>query len=156
EVLEYEVGSHLLLKLATGDRRRIPWAEAKRISPPRNRDDAESVEHSPERTVFMADGSKVRGELVEALLGEYTVLKLPSGQIRRINWKDAKRILLPLPPGKPSPLPTTSELLVQIDNGSRIQGEYFEYVPDDHLILRHASGRFRIIPVGTIKKIVLL
>jgi hypothetical protein len=156
EVLEYEVGSHLTLKLATGDKRRIPWPEAKRISPPRTRGDSEPSSASPERTIVMLDGTKLRGELVESLLGDYTVLSLPNGQVRRIEWKSVKRILLPLPPGKPSPLPMSGELLVQIDNGSRIQGEYFEYVPDDHLVLRHASGRFRIIPVGTIKKIVLL
>lgn len=156
EVLEYEVGSHMLLKLATGDKRRIPWPEAKRISPPHMHGDSEPDPSSPERTVILADGSKVRGELIESLIGEYTTLQLQNGQTRRLNWKDVKRILLPLPPGKPSLLPTTGELLVQIDNGSRIQGEYFEYIPDDHLVLRHASGRFRIIPVGTIKKIVLL
>lgn len=156
EVLEYEVGSHLILKLASGDKRRIPWPEAKRISPPHTRGDSEPNPASPERTIIMLDGSKVRGELVESLIGEYTVLQLPNGQVRRIEWKNAKRILLPLPPGKPSPLPTSGELLVQIDNGSRIQGEYFEYISDDHLVLRHASGRFRVIPVGTIKKIVLL
>lgn len=156
EVLEYEVGSHLILKLATGDKRRIPWPEAKRISPPHTRGDSEPNPASPERTIILLDGSKVRGELVESLIGEYTVLQLANGQVRRIEWKNAKRIMLPLPPGKPAPLPTTGELLVQIDNGSRIQGEYFEYIPDDHLVLRHASGRFRVIPVGTIKKIVLL
>jgi small nuclear ribonucleoprotein (snRNP)-like protein len=155
EVVEFEAGSHILLKLVTGERRRIPWGEAKRISPPHTRGDNDPSA-SPERTVVMADGSTIRGELVEARLGESTTLKLASGQIRRIVWKDAKRILVPNPTGRPSTIPVTGELLVMLDNGKRIQGEYFEFVPDDHLVLRHVAGGFRIIPVGTIRKIVLL
>ena len=155
EVVEFENGSHILLNLASGERRRIPWAEAKRISPPHTRGDTDPGS-SPERTIVMPDGSNLRGELVESMIGEYTMLKLASGQIRRIAWKDAKRIMNPNPTGKPSTIPITGELLIVLDTGKRVQGEYFEYVADDHLVLRHQTGGFRIIPVGSIKKIVLL
>lgn len=153
EVLEYEVGSHILLKPAVGERRRIPWADAKRISPPRSNDPGG---YSPERTIVLRDGTTLRGELVESMVGEYTTLKLTNGSIRRVAWSDAKRILLPRPEGVPSPIPMNGELLITIDNGSRIQGTYFEFVPDDHLVLRHATGRFRIIPVRSIKQILQL
>lgn len=153
EVLEYEVGSHILLKPAVGERRRIPWAEAKRISPPRS---SEPGGYSPERTIILRDGTTLRGDLVESMVGDYTTLKLAGGAIRRVAWTDAKRILLPRPEGAPSPIPMTGELLITLDNGSRIQGTYFEFVPDDHLVLRHASGRFRIIPVRSIKQILQL
>lgn len=153
EIIEYEVGSHILMKPAVGERRRIPWAEAKRISPPRS---SEPGGYSPERTIILRDGSAVRGELVESMIGDYTTLKLPTGAIRRVAWSDARRILLPRPEGVPSPIPMSGELLITLDNGSRIQGVYFEFVPDDHLVLRHASGRFRIIPVRSIKQILQL
>lgn len=153
EILEYEVGSHILMKPAVGERRRIPWAEAKRISPPRS---SEPGGYSPERTIILRDGSAVRGELVESMIGDYTTLKLPSGAIRRVAWNDARRILLPRPEGVPSPIPMSGELLITLDNGSRIQGVYFEFVPDEYLVLRHASGRFRIIPVRSIKQILQL
>jgi hypothetical protein len=155
EVREFEAGSHILLLLASGERQRIPWAQAKHISPAHHRGDSDPA-GSPARTVILADGSSLRGDLVESQLGEYTTVKLASGQLRRIAWKDAKRILLPTPSGKPSPIPTTGELLVVLDNGKRLQGEYFEYIPGDQLVLRHTTGGFRFIPIGAIKKIVLL
>jgi hypothetical protein len=155
EVREFETGSHVLLVLANGERRRIAWADAKRISPPHTRGDHDPTS-SPELTVVMPDGSTVRGDLVESQIGDYTLLKLPSGQLRRIAWRDAKRIMLPNPTGRPSTIPVTGELLIVLDNGKRIQGEYFEYIADEQLILRHASGGFRFIPVSTIKKILQL
>jgi hypothetical protein len=157
EVLEFEAGSHILLQLATGEKRRIGWNDAKRISPPRTRgSEGSEGAYSPERTFILPDGSSVRGELVESQVGEYTMVKLGNGQFRRFEWNKVKRILVPLPTGRPSQIPTSGELLVHVDNGSRVQGEYFQLVPDDELVLRHASGKFRIIPVGTIKKIVVL
>lgn len=154
EVVEYEVSSHVVLKLATGDTRRITWAEAKRISPPRQRFDPSPI-GSPERTVILRSGQTLRGELVESTMGDYTTLRLPSGEIRRIGWNEAQRILHPLPAGTRSPIPTTGELQVTLDNGTRVVGEYFEYISDLHLILRHGSGRLHVIPVAAIRRVVV-
>jgi hypothetical protein len=155
EILEYEVGSHILCKLVDGDKRRIAWTEAKKIAPPRTLRDDVAPNNSPERTIVLRDGKTLRGELVESLLGEWTRLKLGNGQLIKVAWHDAKRILLPQQ-GSGSTIPVTAELLVSTDSGSRVQGEYFEHIPDEHLVLRHASGRLRVIPVGTIRKIVVL
>jgi hypothetical protein len=154
EVVEYEVSSHVVLKLATGETRRISWGEAKRISPPRPRFDPSPV-GSPERTVILRGGATVRGELVESVLGDHTTLRLATGEIRRIGWNEALRILHPLPVGTRSPIPTTGELTVSLDTGTRVVGEFFEYLPDLHLILRHASGRLHVIPVAAIRKVVV-
>lgn len=154
EVVEYEVSSHVVLKLATGETRRISWAEAKRISPPRQRFDPSPI-GSPERTVILRSGQTLRGELVESAMGDHTTLKLPSGEIRRIGWNEAQRILHPLPAGTRSPIPTTGELQVTLDNGTRVTGEYFEYISDLHLILRHGSGRLHVIPVAAIRRVVV-
>ena len=154
EVLEYEVSSHVVLKLATGETKRITWAEAKRISPPRQRFDPSPI-GSPERTVILRSGTTLRGELVESAMGDHTTIRLPSGEIRRIGWNEALRILHPLISGTRSPIPTTGELQVTLDNGSRVTGEYFEYISDLHLILRHASGRLHVIPVAAIRRVVV-
>ena len=153
EVVEYEVSSHVLLKLATGETKRIGWAEAKRISPPRQKGDPSPV-GSPERTLILRDGNSLRGQLVESVLGDHTTLRMPAGDIRRVSWSDIKRILLPLPAGVRSPIPTTGELVVSLDTGARVVGEYFEYTPEQ-LILRHASGRLHVIPVAAIRKVVV-
>jgi hypothetical protein len=153
EVVEYEVSSHVVLKLATGETKRIGWAEAKRISPPRTKGDPSPV-GSPERTLVLRDGTTLRGDLVESVLGDHTTLRMPNGDIRRASWSDVKRILVPLPAGGRSPIPTTGELLVTLDTGARVAGEYFEYTPEQ-LILRHPSGRLHVIPVAAIRKVVV-
>ncbi|MFO0574357.1 MAG: hypothetical protein U1A78_10175 [Polyangia bacterium] len=153
EVVEYEVSDHVTLKLATGEVKRIGWAEAKRISPPRQKGDPSPL-GSPERTLILRDGTSLRGDLVESVLGDHTTLRMPGGDIRRASWGDIKRILVPLPAGGRSPIPTTGELVVTLDTGARVVGEYFEYTPEQ-LILRHPSGRLHVIPVAAIRKVVV-
>ena len=133
--------------------RRSGWAEAKRISPPRQKGDPSPL-GSPERTLILRDGTALRGDLVESVLGDHTTLRMPGGDIRRASWSDIKRILVPLPAGGRSPIPTTGELVVTLDTGARVVGEYFEYTPEQ-LILRHPSGRLHVIPVAAIRKVVV-
>ncbi|MBL9040801.1 MAG: hypothetical protein JNM83_04325 [Myxococcales bacterium] len=154
EVMEYEVGSHLILKLGDLSNRRITWAEAKRISPPRKKGDSGHV-GSPERTIVLRSGTTLRGDLVESVQGIHTTIRLGSGEIRRVLWSDIQRITAPLAPGVSSPIPLTGELLVHLDSGSRVLGTYFEYIPEQQLILRHPSGRIYYIPVNTIIKVTI-
>ncbi len=154
EVMEYEVGSHLILKLGDGSIKRITWAEAKRISPPRRKGDSSHV-GSPERTIVLRTGNTLRGDLVESVQGVQTTIRLGAGEIRRVPWTDIQRITAPLAPGVSSPIPLTGELLVHLDSGSRVLGSYFEYVPEQQLILRHQSGRLYYIPVNSIIKVTI-
>lgn len=154
EVMEYEVGSHLILKLGDGSLKRISWAEAKRISPPRRKGDTSHV-GSPERTIVLRNGNTLRGDLVESVQGVHTTIRLGSGEIRRVGWTDITRITAPLAPGVSSPIPLTGELLVHLDSGSRLLGSYFEYIPEQQLILRHQSGRLYYIPVNSIIKVTI-
>ncbi len=154
EVMEYEVGSHLILKLGDLSNRRITWAEAKRISPPRKKGDSGYV-GSPERTIVLRSGTTLRGDLVESVQGVHTTIRLGSREIRRVLWSDIQRITAPLAPGVSSPIPLTGELLVHLDSGSRVLGTYFEYIPEQQLILRHPSGRIYYIPVNTIIKVTI-
>ena len=154
EVMEYEVGSHLILKLGDGSIKRITWAEAKRISPPRRKGDSSHV-GSPERTIVLRNGNTLRGDLVESVQGVQTTIRLGAGEIRRVPWTDILRITAPLAPGVSSPIPLTGELLVHLDSGSRVLGSYFEYVPEQQLILRHQSGRLYYIPVNSIIKVTI-
>lgn len=155
EVLEYEVGSHLTLKLADGRVQRLSWGEAKRISPARKKGDRNHL-GSPERTLVLRDGKTLHGELVETIAGVHTTLRLSAGEIRRVLWSDIVRITAPLAPGTSSPIPLTGELLVHVDSGSRLLGTFFEYVPEQQLILRHASGKLYYIPVNTIVKVTIV
>jgi hypothetical protein len=152
--MEYEVGSHLILKLGDGSIKRISWAEAKRISPPRRKGDQTHV-GSPERTIVLRNGNTLRGDLVESVQGVHTTIRLGSGEIRRVGWTDIQRITAPLAPGVSSPIPLTGELLVHLDSGSRVLGSYFEYVPEQQLILRHQNGRLFYIPVNSIIKVTI-
>ena len=154
EVMEYEVGSHLILKLGDGSLKRITWAEAKRISPPRKKGDSSHV-GSPERTIVLRNGNTLRGDLVESVQGVHTTIRLGGGEIRRVLWSDIQRMTAPLAPGASSPIPLTGELLVHLDSGSRVLGSYFEYVPEQQLILRHQSGRLYYIPVNSIIKVTI-
>jgi hypothetical protein len=154
EVMEYEVGSHLILKLGDGSIKRITWAEATRISPPRRKGDSSHV-GSPERTIVLRNGNTLRGDLVESVQGVQTTIRLGAGEIRRVPWTDILRITAPLAPGVSSPIPLTGELLVHLDSGSRVLGSYFEYVPEQQLILRHQSGRLYYIPVNSIIKVTI-
>lgn len=154
EVMEYEVGSHLILKLGDGSVRRITWNEAKRISPARRKGDTSHV-GSPERTIVMRDGKTLRGELVESVQGMHTTIRLGGGEVRRLLWNDIQRITAPLAPGVSSPIPLKGELLVHLDSGSRLLGTYFEYIPEQQLILRHASDRLFYIPVNSIVKVTI-
>lgn len=154
EVMEYEVGSHLILKLGDGSIKRISWAEAKRISPPRRKGDTSHI-GSPERTIVLRNGNTLRGDLVESVQGVHTTIRLSSGEIRRVGWSDITRITAPLAPGVSSPIPLTGELLVHLDSGSRLLGSYFEYVPEQQLILRHQNGRLYYIPVNSIIKVTI-
>jgi hypothetical protein len=155
EVMEYEVGSHLILKLGDGNTRRITWAEAKRISPARKKGET-SYLGSPERTILLRSGTTLRGDLVESVQGVHTTIRLGSGEVRRVLWSDIQRITAPLAPGVSSPIPLKGELLVHLDSGSRVLGTYFEYVPEQQLILRHPSGRIYYIPVNTILKVTIV
>lgn len=155
EVIEYEVGSHVVLGLATGERKRIAWAEAKKVSPPRSRLDTSTDVNSPERTIVFRDGTSLKGELVEAIVMDHTTIKLANGSIRRVLWSDIKRIMSPRPAGMAS-IPTSGELMVMLNSGGRVQGEYFEYSPDEHFVVRASAGGFRVIPVNNIKQIVVL
>jgi len=152
EVMAYEVGSHLILKLGDGNMRRITWAEAKRISPARKKGDTGYL-GSPERTIVLRSGSTLRGDLVESVQGVHTSIRLGSGEVRRVLWSEIQRITAPLAPGVSSPIPLKGELLVHLDSGSRVLGTYFEYIPEQQLILRHPSGRIYYIPVNTILKV---
>ena len=155
EVMEYEVGSHLILKLGDGNTRRITWAEAKRISPARKKGET-SYLGSPERTILLRSGTTLRGDLVESVQGVHTTIRLGSGEVRRVLWSDIQRITAPLAPGVSSPIPLKGELLVHLDSGSRVLGTYFEYIPEQQLILRHPSGRIYYIPVNTILKVTIV
>ena len=138
----------------SGSFARITWAEAKRISPPRKKGDSGYV-GSPERTIVLRSGTTLRGDLVESVQGVHTTIRLGSGEIRRVLWSDIQRITAPLAPGVSSPIPLTGELLVHLDSGSRVLGTYFEYIPEQQLILRHPSGRIYYIPVNTIIKVTI-
>lgn len=155
EVLEYDHGSHVTLKLANGEKRRILWNEAKKISPQRSKNDVTADLGSPERTIVLRDGSTVKGDLVEALITDHTTLRLPSGQIRTVRWTDIRRIMGPRPMAA-QVIPTTGELLIYLEGGGRIQAEFFEYSPDEQLIVRQVQGGYRSLTLGQIKKIVLL
>lgn len=155
EVLEYDHGSHLTLKLATGEKRRIPWAETKRISPARGRGELGNDMGSPERTVVLRDGSTVKGELVEALSTDHTTLRLTNGQIRTLRWNEIRRIIGPRPSGA-QVIPTKGEMVVFLESGSRLQAEFFEYSPDEMLVIRLVAGGYRSVSLGQIRKIVLL
>lgn len=155
EVLEYDAGSHVTLKLANGEKRRIGWNEAKKISPQRSKNDVTADLGSPERTIVMRDGSTVKGDIVEALITDHTTLRLPSGQLRTIRWSDIRRIMGPRPMAA-QVIPTTGELLIHLEGGGRIQAEFFEYSPDEQLIVRLVSGGYRSLSLGQIRKIVVL
>jgi hypothetical protein len=155
EVLEYDHGSHVTLKLANGEKRRILWSEAKKISPQRSKNDVTADLGSPERTVILRDGSTVKGDIVEGLITDHTTLRLPSGQIRTLRWSDIRRIMGPRPMAA-QVIPTTGELLIHLEGGGRIQAEFFEYSPDEQLIVRLVAGGYRSLSLGQIKKIVIL
>lgn len=155
EVLEFDHGSHLTLKLANGEKRRISWAETKKISPQRAKNDTSFDLGSPERTIYLRDGSTVKGDLVEALISDHTTLRLANGQLRTLRWSDIKRIMGPRP-SSAQVIPATGELLIYLTSGGRIQAEFFEYSPDEQLIVRNVSGGYRSLSLGQIKKIVLL
>jgi len=155
EVIEYEVGSHITLRLADGRNQRMTWTQARRISPARKKGDTGHL-GSPERTIVLHDGKTLRGDLVESIQGVHTTIRLGAGDLRKVLWSDIRRITAPLAPNTPSPIPQTGELLVYLDSGSRLLGTYFEYVPEQQLILRHASGRLYYIPVNTIVKVTIV
>lgn len=155
EVLEYDHGSHVTLKLANGEKRRILWNEAKKISPQRSKNDITPDLGSPERTIVLRDGSTIKGDIVEALITDHTTLRLPSGQIRTVRWSEIRRIMGPRPMAA-QVIPTTGELLIHLEGGGRIQAEFFEYSPDEQLIVRLVSGGYRQLSLGQIKKIVIL
>ena len=155
EVLEFDHGSHLTLKLANGEKRRIAWAETKKISPQRSKNDTSFDLGSPERTIYLRDGSTVKGDLVEALISDHTTLRLPSGELRTLRWSNIKRIVGPRP-ASAQVIPLTGELLIYLEGGGRLQAEFFEYSPDEQLIVRNVTGGYRSLSLGQIKKIVLL
>lgn len=155
EVLEFDHGSHLTLKLANGEKRRIAWAETKKISPQRSKNDTTFDLGSPERTIYLRDGSTVKGDLVEALISDHTTLRLANGQLRTLRWSDIKRIMGPRPTSA-QVIPATGELLIYLEGGGRLQAEFFEYSPDELLIVRNVSGGYRSLSLSQIKKIVLL
>lgn len=155
EVLEYDHGSHVTLKLANGEKRRIGWNEAKKISPQRSKNDVTTDLGSPARTIVMRDGSTVKGDLVEALITDHTTLRLANGQMRTLRWSDIRRIMGPRPMAA-QVIPTTGELLIHLEGGGRIQAEFFEYSPDEQLVVRLVSGGYRSLSLGQIRKIVVL
>lgn len=155
EVLEFDHGSHLTLKLANGEKRRIAWAETKKISPQRSKNDTSFDLGSPERTIYLRDGSTVKGDLVEALISDHTTLRMPNGELRTLRWSNIKRIVGPRP-ASAQVIPLTGELLIYLEGGGRLQAEFFEYSPDEQLIVRNVTGGYRSLSLGQIKKIVLL
>ncbi|HNN97935.1 MAG TPA: hypothetical protein PKI03_36980, partial [Pseudomonadota bacterium] len=138
---------------AGGDR--IAWAETKKISPQRSKNDTSFDLGSPERTIYLRDGSTVKGDLVEALISDHTTLRLPSGELRTLRWGNIKRIVGPRP-ASAQVIPLTGELLIYLEGGGRLQAEFFEYSPDEQLIVRNVTGGYRSLSLGQIKKIVLL
>lgn len=155
EVVGWDVGAFITIKLATGERRKISWAEAKKMSPMRSSKDKSDDLGSPERTIHLRDGSTVKGELVESLITDHTTLRLADGQLRVVPWKEAKRIMGPRPMSVQT-IPVKGELGIVLSTGEKLQAEYFQYTEDEQLIVRLVTGGYRSIAIGQIKKIVLL
>jgi hypothetical protein len=60
-------------------------------------------------TVWLKDGSIVRGELVERVPDNHVTLKLATGEVRRIEWKDLDHDSLGAKKSEPSPEPAEPE-----------------------------------------------
>ena len=67
-----------------------------------------------ERSVVTKDGSMYRGEVLEYAIGSHIVLKLSSGEAKRIAWDDIEQVSPPRPKSPssngpaPSPPPTAA------------------------------------------------
>ncbi len=89
ELVEQVTGDHVTVKVASGPIRRIAWrdVEAQPVAPP--------DEVPPIETVYAVDGSVYHGEIVEKVHGDHITLRVPPGNLRRIDWDDITR---PEPP----------------------------------------------------------
>ena len=120
EVVERVIGDHVTLRIVTGATRVIDWHAI---------DDGPPGPPSPRsgaivETVRLKNGNVFRGEVIERIVDRHVVLKLMTGEIRRIDWDD---IGMPPPPKHPRPRTKHMEELVAVTFDANDDGALLEW-----------------------------
>ena len=88
------------------------------------------------RSVFLKDGSRLKGKIVKAVPGEYISLMLKGGQILKIYQQDIKKIKL----NATTPSRTTYGMergeIVYLKDGGSLYGKIVDEVSNDYIILK--------------------
>jgi len=90
-------------------------------------------------TVRTHDGSVYRGEFVERVTGDHVTLRVVTGSLRRIAWREVE--IDPAPPPPEIPVVET----VRTTDGSVYRGEIVEKVIGDHVAVKTATGAIRFV-----------
>ncbi len=133
EVVEKIRDDHIALKNATGA---IRFIRARDIDP-----NAAPVAKAEEReeTVRTIDGSEYCGVLIERVVGEHVVVRVRTGALRTIPWRELD--LYPPPPIRRAPDVET----VHTSQGNEFHGDVIERVFQHHIVLKLPSGDLKSI-----------
>ncbi len=134
EIIERVPGDHVTMRMP-GLIKRIEWADVD-TRPPVPTHDAEGLE-----TVRLRDGSAVRGELVERVAGDHVVLRIATGAMRRLEWRDIDTSA----PATKTDQPASDETVetIRTHDGSVYRGVIVERIVGDHVLVRIVMGAIR-------------
>ncbi len=88
------------------------------------------------RSVFLKDGSRLKGKIVKTVPGEYVSIMLNGGQILKIYQQDIKKIKLNSLTHSKNIYSKERGEIVYLKDGSNLYGKIVDEIPDDYIILR--------------------
>lgn len=108
EVIEKIIGSHITLKLETGELKTFDDEDID-VTPPRRTSFNIPLEPAPVVNERTLNGSIYHGQVIERVVGDHVTLKLETGAIKTLAWEDLEESRRP-PPPRPPPVRPAVEL----------------------------------------------
>jgi hypothetical protein len=142
ERVEKKGDEHVTILLATGARKRIALGDVD-PSPVSLPTMPRETHAAPTMTVRTLNGSAFHGELVERVVNEHVVLKLETGTVKTIEWREIDELAPPpvrVAPREPAPVEN-----FRTKNGSFYHGEVIEKVVRDHVTIKIQTGEIKTL-----------
>lgn len=142
KIVEKIHDDHVAIENATGAIRFIAWKDIDENAPR-----APSLVE-PEQTVKLVDGSTYRGEILERVVGDHVMVRIRTGAIRTLAWRDVD-------PYPPPPTRRAADVeTVHTSAGDEFHGEVIERVFGHRVVLRLDSGDTSGFTIGGIVMLV--
>ena len=93
------------------------------------------------KSVFLKDGSRLKGKIINTVPGEYISIMLSGGQVLKVYQQDIKKIKAISVTHSKSTYNKERGEIVYLKDGGNLYGKIIDEVPDDYIILKLKNDR---------------